>query len=102
MHGLALIYTVRDLPGVEQFRIVQQSVDRTEVEIVADHRFGPAEERRIARDFRARLGATVEVVVRRVSRIPPERSGKHRYVVSHVGAVPATAPARTEDAHAAS
>ena len=28
MHGLALIYTVRDLPGIDRFRIEQASVDR--------------------------------------------------------------------------
>jgi phenylacetate-CoA ligase len=90
MHGLALIYTVRDLPGVSQFRIVQHDLDRTEVEIVAGPAFGAREEQRVERDFKARLGATVDVVITRRDRIEPERSGKFRYVVSRV------APARRE------
>jgi phenylacetate-CoA ligase len=85
MHGLALIYAVRDLPGVEQFRIVQHDLDRTDVELVASPAFGPEQQARLVRDFKARLGAAVEVGVRRVAAIVPERSGKHRYVVSHVG-----------------
>jgi len=84
MHGLALIYTVRDLPGVREFKIVQHTRERVEVVIVADSAFGAAEQRRIASDFRVRLGAAVDVAITRVDCIAPERSGKHRYVVSHV------------------
>lgn len=84
MHGLALIYTVRDLPGVERFKIVQESIDRTEVLLVTNNRFEPESEARIIRDFRVRLGADVDISVHRVTDIPPERSGKHRYVTSKV------------------
>lgn len=84
MHGLALIYTVRDLPGVERFRIEQQSLDRTVVQVVASALFDTAAEQRIIRDYQARLGQGVEVVVQRVTEIPAEASGKFRYVVSRV------------------
>jgi phenylacetate-CoA ligase len=84
MHGLALIYTLRDLPGVERFKISQESLDRTEVQLVAGPPFGPGDEARIVRDFRARLGAGVDIVVRRVEHIDAERSGKFRYVTSKV------------------
>ncbi|WP_332671490.1 phenylacetate--CoA ligase family protein [Aromatoleum sp.] len=84
MHGLALIYTVRDLPGVERFRIVQESFDRTEVLLVTNPSFRIESEARIVRDFRARLGHDVEIVVRRVAEIPAEKSGKYRYVTSRV------------------
>ncbi|HQC94969.1 MAG TPA: phenylacetate--CoA ligase family protein [Aquabacterium sp.] len=84
MHGLALIYTVRDLPGVERFRIEQQSLDRTVVQVVASAPFDAAAEQRIIRDYQARLGQGVEVVVQRVAEITAEASGKFRYVVSRV------------------
>lgn len=86
MHGLALIYTVRDLPGVERFKIEQMSPDQTIVKIVAGPAFGAAEEARIIRDFKARLGEAVDIRVERVSAIANEPSGKFRYVVSHVKA----------------
>jgi len=41
---------------------------------------------RVISGFRQRLGAQVEVDVSFVDGIPPERSGKFRYVVSHVSA----------------
>lgn len=86
MHGLALIYTVRDQPGVEKFRIVQHSLEHTEVLLVAGPPFGAEHEARIVADYRARLGAGVKVSLTRVAEIPAERSGKFRYVVSHVAA----------------
>ena len=84
MHGLALIYTLRDLPGVERFRIEQVSIDQTLVQVVAGPAFERASEERIVRDFKARLGETVDVRVDRVAAIASEASGKFRYVVSRV------------------
>ena len=83
MHGLALIYTVRDLPGVERFKIVQHALELTEVLLVTNAQFDAASEERIVRDYRARLGQGVEVRITHVADIPPEKSGKYRYVVSH-------------------
>ena len=81
MHGLALIYTVRDLPGVREFKIIQESTQRTRVLLVANDEFGRASVDRIKADFKSRLGESVEIIVDRVDEIPAERSGKHRYVV---------------------
>ena len=83
MHGLALIYILRDLPGIASFKIVQESRQRVRVQIVAAADFPTATEQRIRDGFRARLGASVEVGIERVDVIEPERSGKFRYVVSH-------------------
>jgi len=84
MHGLALIYTIRDLPGVERFRIVQHAVDNVEVEVVANASFHRDDEQTIRESFRKRLGAGVRVDISKVLDIAPEKSGKYRYVVSHV------------------
>jgi phenylacetate-CoA ligase len=86
MHGLALIYTVRDLPGVERFRIEQVSIDLTIVKIVAGVAFDRAAEERIVQDFKARLGAAVDIRVEKVTEIAGDASGKFRYVVSDVKA----------------
>ncbi|MBL8472257.1 MAG: phenylacetate--CoA ligase family protein [Rhodocyclaceae bacterium] len=84
MHGLALIYTVRDLPGVEKFKIIQHALDHTEVQLVTGPAFAVESEERIRRDYAARLGAGVKITLTRVADIAPERSGKFRYVVSKV------------------
>jgi phenylacetate-CoA ligase len=92
MHGLALIYTLRDLVGIEQFRIEQLNLHQTQVQVVPGPGYdGAAVRGRIGRDFKARLGDAVCVEVMEVDRIPPEKSGKHRYVVSRVTSVPAGA-----------
>jgi len=86
MHGLALIYVVRDLPGVAKFKIVQESVDRTRVSLVAGPHFDPEVVGRIRAGMARRLGSGVQIDVEVVDDIPPERSGKYRYVVSKVAA----------------
>lgn len=84
MHGLALIYEVRDRPGVQAFKIVQESLDLTRVLLVTDAGFDPAAIGQIRTAVGQRLGEGVEIRVEQVDTIPPERSGKYRYVVSHV------------------
>jgi phenylacetate-CoA ligase len=86
MHGLALVYVVRDLPGVAKFKIVQESVDRTTVRLVAGPEFDPAVVERIKTGMARRLGAGVAIDVEVVDDIPPEASGKYRYVTSKVAA----------------
>jgi phenylacetate-CoA ligase len=95
LHGLALIYSVRDVPGVEQFKIIQHGIDRTEVLLVVTSAFTSASEQRIVDDFKGRLGRTVSIEISRVDRIDSERSGKFRYVVSRV---PTERTARAEQA----
>jgi len=84
MHGLALIYILRDLPGVRAFKIVQESLDLTKVMVASDGGLGAAVRAQIVAGFRARLGKTVEIRIEEVGEIPREKSGKFRYVVSHV------------------
>lgn len=86
MHGLALVYVVRSLPGVAKFKIVQESVDRTRVLLVAGPDFDDAVVERIKGGMARRLGSTVAIDVELVDDILPEASGKYRYVTSKVAA----------------
>ena len=86
MHGLALIYAVRDLPGVERFKIEQVSIEQTIVKLVVGTAFDARSEERIVGDFQARLGESVEIKIEKVRDIPAEASGKYRYVSSRVKA----------------
>ncbi|MES2537641.1 MAG: phenylacetate--CoA ligase family protein [Pseudomonadota bacterium] len=84
MHGLALIYILRDLPQVRAFKIVQESVDHTDVWVVPEGELTPEIIEKIIQGFKARLGQDVSIVVKSVMEIPAEKSGKFRYVVSKV------------------
>ncbi len=84
LHGLALIYVLRDLPGVASFKIIQESLDLTRVLILCDDQYCESSEETIRQEFKKRLGNDVEISVEQVDEIPKEKSGKFRYVVSRV------------------
>jgi phenylacetate-CoA ligase len=83
MHGLSLIYILRDLPGVTSFKVVQETRAFTRVLLVVDEGFAPDAVTQIVSGFKQRLGADVSVVVDLVDSIPTEKSGKFRYIISH-------------------
>lgn len=85
MHGLAVVYPIRDLAGIAAFRVVQETTHRVRVQVVAERAgYGPQTEASIRAGLRERLGQSVEVIVELVSDIPAEPSGKFRYVKSLV------------------
>jgi len=84
MHGLALIYVLREETGVENFRIVQESLELTRVDLVVNAAWNQAAAARVRQGLRARLGQGVEVRLELHEQLPAEASGKHRYVMSRV------------------
>jgi phenylacetate-CoA ligase len=84
MHGLALIYVIRDIRGVRQFKIIQESLKSTRVLLVTEPGFNSWEEETIRKGLQNRLGSGVRVDIERVAEIPREASGKYRYIVSRV------------------
>ena len=96
MHGLALIYVLRDLPGLASFKIVQESRDLVRVLVVPAQPMSQAVRDSIVSGLRRRLGQEVVVKVEEVAEIPPERSGKFRYVVCKIDPI-----ARSADTAAA-
>jgi len=86
MHGLALIYILRELNGIDAFKIIQETKLHTRVVLV------PAEGTTISTNlkegivagFKARLGEDVVIDIESVSNIAAEASGKFRYVISKV------------------
>ena len=84
MHALAMIYVLRAVDGVAEFRFIQHAPRRVEIWVVANTRWQETARRVIVAGVQARLGDDVRVDIRLVEVIPSEKSGKHRYVVSHV------------------
>ncbi len=84
MHGLALIYILRDLPHVRAFKIIQENLDLTHVYVVSDNGLSPEVVKNIEVGFKDRLGKEVKISIHEVAEIPAEKSGKFRYVVSKV------------------
>jgi phenylacetate-CoA ligase len=91
MHGLALIYILRDLPGIHRFKIVQHTTLQVQVLLQPESGFDAGQHLPvIVEGFRRRLGEQVAVQVDLCDELPAERSGKFRFVVSHVAAQPST------------
>lgn len=86
MHGLALIYILRELSGIEEFKITQETKLHTRVQIVPSRNStlsGDIKDKIIA-GFKARLGEAVVIDIDIVQQIEAEKSGKFRYVISKV------------------
>jgi phenylacetate-CoA ligase len=84
MHGLALVYILRDLPQICAFKIVQESLDLTNVYIVSENGLSQEIREKTEQEFRNRLGKNVKISILEVAEISAEKSGKFRYVVSKV------------------
>jgi phenylacetate-CoA ligase len=84
MHALAVIYVLRAVDGVGEFKVIQNAARDLEVLVVPNARWQEAGRAQIVAGLGGRMGEGVRIDVRLTEHIPPEASGKHRYVVSHV------------------
>lgn len=84
MHGLALIYILRKIPGINAFKIIQESLDLTRILIVSKSTLDLTTKKLITHEFQTRLGSDLTINIEEVSEIPLEKSGKFRYVISKV------------------
>lgn len=87
MQGAALTYLIRDIPAIEAFKIVQETLQLTRVFLVVADSFDRARSAEVVASFKLRLGQSVSIQIEFVKEILPEKSGKYRYIISHVAAV---------------
>jgi phenylacetate-CoA ligase len=90
MHALAVIYALRDVPGVKNFKVVQEDRTHTRVFLIPENGFSQEAEDKIRARLTERLGQGVHISMERVDEIPRSASGKHRYVESRVPVPKAT------------
>jgi phenylacetate-CoA ligase len=81
-HALAIIYPLRALAGVRQFRVSQSEDYAVTVDVVREEHAVAITPDAVAREVRPVLGFEVDLRVRLVRRIDAVDSGKFRYVVS--------------------
>jgi phenylacetate-CoA ligase len=84
MHALAVIYVLRAVEGVGEFKIVQHSLHEFEVLVVPGASWQESGRVEIETGLRQRLGDDIHIDLRVVESIPAEASGKYRYVISRV------------------
>lgn len=84
MHALALIYVLREVPGIKQFKIIQETLDRLRVKIVPAPGWQEQNATAVISGLKQRLGQQTLIQIEYSETIPPDPSGKYRYVVSQV------------------
>jgi len=84
MHALAIIYILRAIDGLSEFKFIQHTLDSVEVIYVPNQQWDDKSTLQITTELKKRLGDNIQVTMNRVEKIPAEASGKHRYVISHV------------------
>ncbi|MDA3788721.1 MAG: hypothetical protein PF503_09535 [Desulfobacula sp.] len=84
-HALSVIYVVRDIEGVDEFKIIQHKIDEVEVLLKVHEDIYPDNgAERIVKGIQKRMGTSVNVKISMTDGIPRDASGKYRYVVSNV------------------
>ncbi len=84
MHALALIYVLREIPGIKQFKILQQTLTEFSVHLVRAEDWQPEYAQKILSGLKQRLGQEASIHLEYLKEIPVEKSGKFRYVVSQI------------------
>jgi phenylacetate-CoA ligase len=109
INSLGLVYALREIEGIEHFRIHQRKVDDFHVQIVRNERFPADGEARVRQGWTKLLRWPVQVTFDYVADLPQAASGKFRHIISDVlPQGPAGNPAETlfspppagEEAHA--
>lgn len=72
--------STKDIVGVIQFQVIQHSVERLEVLVVASDDFIEKEQYKFEQALAERFGPQLKVDLKVVDQIPKERSGKFRFV----------------------
>jgi phenylacetate-CoA ligase len=99
VHALALIYILREIAGVEQFKVVQRSGHLTSVQLRTNAQFDRACIDGIESSMKQRLGVDMDINIEMVSHFPVTKNGKFRYVEDLSGAAPQTGAVNPTGVH---
>jgi phenylacetate-CoA ligase len=81
-----LTHPFKPFDTIVKSQLIQEAPDRVLVKIVVGERFTDEQEHELIASLQIRLGDSVNIDVAHVDEIPPERSGKFRWVISRVDA----------------
>lgn len=84
IHSLAPIYVLRDNRKLKQFKLLQKDYDQLELQIVPAEPLSEVETQEIVQKMNRIFGRRMNVQFRFLDTIPPEKSGKYRYVVCEI------------------
>jgi phenylacetate-CoA ligase len=79
--ALEVSLLLKPVQGIKRYRLLQDSKEQVCLQWVAAEK-NPAREEEIRKILSARLGSNIQIEIQRVAKIPKERSGKIRSVIS--------------------
>jgi len=82
--GMFFPFLLKEVPGVNQYQIVQRRLDRLDLSLVRGKGFNDDSLAMIHREIRKVLGDSIEVNCQFVDEIPPTSSGKTRLTISEL------------------
>ena len=77
-------HLLKDIPGIERFQVVQKSLQKLVLRIVAGEQFDAAAKSLLLTALHNHLGPSLEVDLQQVSEIPLTASGKLRVTISEL------------------
>lgn len=80
----AFTYLMREAEGIESFKVVQETLELTRLQIVRPAGLDETLRQRLVKGFRHRLGDSVHIEIELVDKIPAQGNGKYRYITSKV------------------
>lgn len=80
LHALSLIYILRDIPEIQQFKIIQHPSRQVEIIYITQAPLSKTATDHIIQRFKQRLGEQADIVLTEATEIPPQKNGKYRYV----------------------
>lgn len=83
--GVSLIErTLTAIPGIEQMQIVQEAMDRLDVNLVSAPEFSEDERQELVDELGSVFGIEVHIELHFMDAIPQERNGKYRFAICRV------------------
>jgi phenylacetate-coenzyme A ligase PaaK-like adenylate-forming protein len=83
MHALAVIYVLREIPGLREFQVIQEALDHVRVRVVPAGDLSAAVRASIVTGVGGLFEGRARIEVETTESVA-SASGKHRYVISRV------------------
>ena len=74
----------KSIDGLEQFQVIQEKIDKLEVNLIKNDRFRDENLDYIKNEIQTYVGNDMDININFIKSIPPTKSGKRRFVISKV------------------
>lgn len=84
VHGSAINHIIREIPGLQAYRITQDAPHHLHVLLAPAHTLTQSVKERLLEYIRNLLGSDMQIDVQATAEIQPQANGKFRHIICHV------------------